>query len=388
MARPLHVVWLNDRACPLGGAERYVLSTAPALRASGVRSTLLFDARSTVPAETARAFDGAFPVVNLPGQLRDLAPDVVYAHGLRTPGWLDGLAESAAPVVRFLHDHALLCLREAKITTVGHRTCTRPPGLACLACFGFVSRRARWPGVGLRSLGSLREEQRKNRTFARTVVGSRYMARQLQESGFDPDRVRVATLYAPMHADASDGGAERDPTRLLFVGTLTRGKGVDVLLDALVRLPAPVHLVVVGHGPQELELHAHAVALGLAPRVTFAGRADDAALAEHYRRAACLVLPSRAPETFGLVGVEAMSHGLPVVATALGGTAEWLEPERTGLAVPPDDPGALAVALARLLGDPARATALGRAGQDLWARRFRPEHHVARLVSIFEEVLS
>src|SRR4030095_16695517 len=71
-----------------------------------------------------------------------------------------------------------------------------------------------------------------------------------------------------------------------------------------------------------------------------------------YRRAACVVVPSRRPETFGLVGPEAMRYGTPVIATTLGGGGEWVVHGETGLGVRSDDPWGLATEIERLLGDP------------------------------------
>jgi glycosyltransferase involved in cell wall biosynthesis len=103
-------------------------------------------------------------------------------------------------------------------------------------------------------------------------------------------------------------------------------------------------------------------------------------------RAWAVVAPSRSPETFGLVGPEAMRLGTPVVATRVGGTGEWLEDGVTGLAVPPNDPAALAAALLRLHQDPELARRLGDRARRSYEARFRPEAHLDALVSLFEAV--
>jgi glycosyltransferase involved in cell wall biosynthesis len=117
--------------------------------------------------------------------------------------------------------------------------------------------------------------------------------------------------------------------------------------------------------------------------VAFAGHRSPAEVADYYDRAAALVLPARAPETFGLVGLEAMTHGLPVIASAIGGITEWLAHEHTGLGVPPNDPGALAAAIDRLVAAPVLGATWGRAGRAVARARFRPEQHVAGLWRIF-----
>ena len=111
--------------------------------------------------------------------------------------------------------------------------------------------------------------------------------------------------------------------------------------------------------------------LGLGDRVRFAGwRYGPADMPDVFRALSVLALPSKEPEPFGLVLLEAMACGVPVVATDHGGPSEICVAGETGLLVPPGDSGALAEALSSLLRDPARAEALGRAGRERWEREF------------------
>jgi glycosyltransferase involved in cell wall biosynthesis len=284
-------------------------------------------------------------------------------------------------VLRFFHDHRLFCLREHKYTAIGQRTCTQKSGWHCYSCLGFLNRSDKWPGVRLSSLGALRRAQEAQRSLDGFVVGSRYMARHLAAHGLAGDRTHVIPLFVepatvvPAVPRASD--------TLLFVGQLVRGKGLDRLLRALPRLSHPARLDVVGDGRQRDELQRLAHQLGVADRVQFHGRVEPEELPRFYRRATALVVPSRAPETFALVGPEAMQHGTPVVATAVGGTGEWLEDGVTGLAVAADvSPGDLAGTIDRLLAHPDVARALGRQGQAVCAERFTPDRHVDALLGL------
>lgn len=161
-------------------------------------------------------------------------------------------------------------------------------------------------------------------------------------------------------------GTPADPPRLVTVGSLIPRKGHDVLLAALARLTAlPWHQHIVGsqaRDPATARALGEAVAAaGLAGRVTLHGEADDAAIRTLYREAALFVLASR-HEGFGMVFGEAMASGLPVVACRAGAVPEAVPPE-AGILVPPDDPGALAAALARLLTDGAERAARSAAAR-------------------------
>lgn len=173
-----------------------------------------------------------------------------------------------------------------------------------------------------------------------------------------------ATLFHPAAdtADAAEPGADR-PVRLLAVGRLTAQKGVDVLLDALAQpgLKRAV-LDVVGDGDWRGRLEAQAERLGLAERVNFLGWRDRDALAAVYRAADVFVLPSR-DEGMPNVLLEAMASGLPAAASRVAGAEDLVAEGETGFLVRPEDPGALAAALKRLVDDAALRRAMGAQGR-------------------------
>ncbi|WP_224242672.1 glycosyltransferase family 4 protein [Hyalangium gracile] len=381
----MRIAWINEFARPTGGAERYVRDTARELAGQGVRSVLLYDVNATPdPAPSMLTpFEGAFPIVDLGRQLRELAPDVVYVHRLHEHKALEALAASPFPVIRFFHDHRLFCLREHKYTAISKTPCCRTIGAACYPCLGFVRRSETWPGVQLASLRGLRAEQDQARHHAAFIVGSRYMANHVVAHGFERSRIHVIPLYASAPPRLGAHG-QRQEDLLLFIGQLTTGKGLDVLLHALPRTARPCRLIVVGQGRQEVKLRALVQALGLAAQVSFVGWLEPEALSAYYQQASCLVFPTRAPETSGLVGIEAMAHGTPVIASALGGIEEWLSHGRTGLCVPPNEPAALATAIDHLLGDPTLRSQMSQNALRTFEERFRPEHHADRLLAVLE----
>jgi rhamnosyl/mannosyltransferase len=146
-------------------------------------------------------------------------------------------------------------------------------------------------------------------------------------------------------------------TVALLVGRLVYYKGADVLLDAVSRTRG-IRLVVVGDGPLCATLKAHADALGIVDRVRWLGSVTDGDLVGAFSGADFFVLPSVArSEAFGLVQVEAMAAGLPVISTRLGTSVEVVNVDgRSGLLVEPREPAALANAMQRLADDaPLRA---------------------------------
>ena len=170
--------------------------------------------------------------------------------------------------------------------------------------------------------------------------------------------------------------------RLLFVGRLCPAKGVQDAIAALAFLPRAATLEIAGRGDPATrhQLDELARRMGVAERVVFSAETERSRLAHRYRNADVVVFPSRWPEPFGLVPLEAMACGTPVVATGTGGSGEYLSHEGNSLVVRPADPPALATAVSRLAGDPGLRGRLVREGLATAARL-----DVERLAAVLEE---
>lgn len=208
---------------------------------------------------------------------------------------------------------------------------------------------------------------------------------------FCPDLEGTAVVPLALEERAPEGAVDRELLDragegfLLIVGRLASGeryKGHDQLLGALQDLPG-ARLVIAGQGDDRARLEAKAAGLG--GRVLFTGFASEATLAELYRRCAVFVMPSRG-EGFGLVYLEAMRAGKPVVAARGSAAEEIVEDGGTGLLVVPDDRAELAGALASLLADPERARRLGEAGRERWRREFGLERFHGRVRPLLERL--
>jgi rhamnosyl/mannosyltransferase len=178
------------------------------------------------------------------------------------------------------------------------------------------------------------------------------------------------------------------PRYFLFVGRMVYYKGLDVLLTAL--RGESMCLVVVGEGPLRGRWEAQAKNHGLGDRVHFAGDVSPQALDTLYRGCVAQVLPSTAPsETFGIVQLEAMARGRPVVAAkASGGVASVQEDGVTGYLVPPAEPEPLRRALRTLWDDPERVEAMGRAARERVVTHFDQGRKMAQLAQVLEGLIT
>jgi glycosyltransferase involved in cell wall biosynthesis len=197
-----------------------------------------------------------------------------------------------------------------------------------------------------------------NRVASRIIAVSEGLERRLIEHwGADPTKTQ--RIYNPVSIDLaqaaqSAGDIAQRPPIVLGVGRLSPEKGFVDLIDAFARMMrSDARLVIAGEGPERCRLVARVDTLGLADRVTFLGHVGDPT--PLYRKARVVAIPSRT-EAFGLVVVEALAHGLPVVATACEGPMEILESGRFGRIVAKGDTAAMTEALTAALeapGDPA-----------------------------------
>jgi glycosyltransferase involved in cell wall biosynthesis len=227
--------------------------------------------------------------------------------------------------------------------------------------------------------------------FDRFLTVSQFSAQVL---GAPSARTQVIYGGADTRRFAPAPGTDRDG--VLFVGRLTPHKGIDRLLRAL---PAGAALRIAGSGghdprPPERDYPALLRRLAQGRDVTFLGPVPDAALPSLYRGAMVLALPSvdrtcygrdvPVSELLGLVALEAMASGTPVVASRIGGLAEVVVDGETGYLVPPGDTEALGDRLARLLSDRHLAARLGANARDLVVEKFTWRACAERCLAAYE----
>lgn len=242
-------------------------------------------------------------------------PDVIHAHSAR---WA---AAAAARLSRQWH--------------VPYVVTEHFSGFQRGAAFGWEVRLAR------RSLHGAR----------RVAAVSSSLKRYLLDEGLAPavqvlPNLAAPFFFAPPSRQSGGAASSEQPFRFFTLGELVRHKGHHVLLEALARGvggASGVRLEIGGAGPERGALERQAVRLGIGRRVRFLGRLSRPAVRRALWRADAFVLPSFL-ETFGVVLIEAMATGLPVVATRCGGPEDIVSPQ-TGRLVPPGDASALAGAL-------------------------------------------
>lgn len=387
------VLLVHDYAGERGGAELVIQDMRRALRRRGVDARLM--ASDADPWDAATAPD--FPFRGSTGDaralretlnpsavraarraVREFAPQVVH-YGMfltqASPAVLPALV--GRPAVWAVNEYRSICPKGTRLLPGGTR-CSHLPGRACLTegCFrlrGIVPR--------LVQLQLLRHW----RSLVDLVVApSRAFADELARFG-----VRVDEIIPHAAVSLSEVPVAVTPGLVGFAGRLVPEKGAQVLLEAIPLLPGSlgsVRLRLVGDGPARSALEAQARSLGILERVEFVGHVTRDRVQRELAGAAVQVVPSLWAEPFGLVTVEAMVRGTPVIVSATGAGAELVRDGETGFLVPPGDHASLARCLAEVLADPARLARVARAAQGE-AGRFSIEGIVERFLRLYAGLL-
>jgi glycosyltransferase involved in cell wall biosynthesis len=317
-------------------------------------------------------------VARLDALIRELRPDVIQVNDVADPALLELVAASGRGVM-MIQDHRAFCPGPGKVLP-DDRPCRQPMGPACLGCFDDPDYARRMIDLTARRLAALKG-------MARVTVLSRYMRDELIGAGLAPGRV----VHLPPIIDGLPREPPPPPSTAprggyhLIAGRLARHKGIDVALEAARRLTTPLPLVLLGEGPLAGQV-AQAAASEPA-RVRWLPWADRAGVAAWLRHATSLWLPSLWAEPFGIVGVEALALGTPVIASDVGGVPDWLPPnEEHGLRVPPGDAAALSAAADRLVSDPGTAQEMGARGRTFVQETHEPERLIKKLLAVYQEV--
>lgn len=256
--------------------------------------------------------------------------------------------------------------------------CRSPYGKVCLES-GCLPLRD-WPPLMLQ----MRMFRRWRRHIDCLVANSDELRSRLEAEGLGPAEV--------VHNGIPAGPPpRRGPFRPVigFAGRLVPTKGAHVLLEAFGRVAQELpdaRLILAGDGPERTSLERAARARGLEGKVEFSGRMAPDELADRFREVAVHVVPSLWAEPFGIVAVEAMMRGQPVIASGAGGLAEIVVHGETGLLVPPNDPRALAGAMLELLQNPQRALRMGDAAYRRALGEFTLERFYDRFATIYGEL--
>ena len=317
----------------------------------------------TAPAGSPHAppFPDPEVVTGLRDEIKRRPPDVVHGHNWMLRSFMPLKRGKRAGLVYTLHDYGVVC---AKRSFVYHGLpCSGPGPLKCLECAGRNYGAARGAAIATGNW-LMRPAERSAVDMFLPVSSAVARGNELVEQALPHE---VVPNFVP--DDVAERSDPADPALAalpnlpfwLFVGALSRHKGLHTLLAAYRAMAAPPPLVVIGAQWADTPTEFPA-------KVTVLRNLPHAAVMAAWRRASLAIVPSIFPDPCPTVAMEAMACGLPIVASNVGGLTDLVDDGRTGLLVPPADVRALRTALAAIANKPDLAKQMGDAGRQKVAR--------------------
>ncbi|HBP00467.1 MAG: group 1 glycosyl transferase [Candidatus Uhrbacteria bacterium GW2011_GWF2_41_16] len=314
--------------------------------------------------------------------IQETHPDLCHIHNIYyqiSPSILSVLHEKGIPMVMTVHDYHLIS-PQYMMWSRGRVENWRnvPLWRSAIARFHKHSFLA---SAAAAFTFRLHERMGLYRLIDRYIAPTHFVKHRLVHAGFPAGKIQVL----PFGIDAEKISPRFDDDGyILFVGRLVEEKGIWTLLRAAKEMP-DISFKIVGTGPEEKKLHLAGDRLS---NVEFLGFRNKDEIWDLYRGARCVVVPSLWYEVFGLVALEAMAVGKPVVASHIGGLPEIVSDRTTGLLFPPGNTHALVETLRRLVDYPSFAHELGVAGRERVLEDFSFERHYHGLMEVYEDAMS
>lgn len=362
------VLYFSD-APYVGGAEKYLMLLARSIRDFGYNPFFILNNKENLDALAGELKAYGIAVyganIDLPGSLRGLPEFVRLIRKLscdifhiNLPGPYSSRYSLVAPIAK-------LC-GVRKVVSTEHLPMVEP----------FLK------GKLLKSISNL--------FIDRVITVSENNVRFLVEKhGVKRDKVRVVYLGIPdifpyLKGSREEFGLGQDDISISVIGSLEERKGQSVAVEALKMLPKNYHLLVAGTGPAENRLRHLVDELKLSERVHFLGYVDDIATV---MGASDIVLLTSIMEATPFVLIEAMSAGIPVVASGVYGVGEIVKDSITGILVPPGDAKKTAEAIERIMSDQKLRKRMSKAARELYLSRFRIDRFASQTARIYDELL-
>lgn len=364
-----------------GGVSTYISRVGQAQEARG-QEVIYVDL-----AAGPQGFQGA-PIVplgepeRLDAEMKRARVDLIHIHCD-----LPKAVKLTVPSLRTVHNNGANCLSGGKFLTRRGVPCGRPYSIPTCLIGHAVDRCG-----SLRPLKLLANIARMQSEFAllskmRVIAVSAYLRDELVRAGHAASLIETLHSPAPEMQTSASVTEERVP-RVLFAGRLCVEKGILWLLEAVRMLNGQVHLDIAGAGPEESRARESCATWSMEHYVSFHGWQSAEAITRLLCSCRAFVFPSLWQEPAGLVALEAMAAGRPIIASAVGGIPEFVQNGVNGILVPPNNAPALSEAIAQMATDQCTASRMGQAGRDLAMTRFTMTGHLESLDRIYQSVVS
>lgn len=392
----MRVMHINDHLALKGGVETYLLSAIPRLEQNGFEQGVVYGQGD--PELVKHSY--AVPEISSPGwgdratvqrklaeAIRDFQPDVVHLHNIHNADAIEYLLDNK-PVVVTSHDFRYLCPASNFYYRQTSNVCERSCGPGCFGVTVTQKCMTLRPKFSWKYYRRVVRVRNRFADFKQLIAPCHDAAKRFEKDGFPAENITVLPYFCRIQPLPQPRPVPEKPL-ILYLGRLSGNKGWEYFIEALGLLPDSVHGLIIGNVESEGEERLRQLIKqhNCEQRLTWRSWATQEEISEQLQQTSVLVFPSLWPETLGIVGLEAMAHGVPVVASDIGGVPEWLMDGETGFRVVPKDAQAIAESVSRILRDPKLAASMGTAALSHLNRHFLPEQHLEELKRIYQAAI-
>ncbi|MBU0479209.1 glycosyltransferase family 4 protein [bacterium] len=393
----MNILFVNQYIDEVGGVEHYLNTLSERLIAEG--HNIYFIYGDKLIESSFRKYTKTFNLpdiwnnplclkkeikLTLRRTINDIKPDVIYLHNIENLKVVDIFSQQV-PTVRYVHGCKSTCPDGKRLLHNPMETCFHPASPLCTLRAHTRRCMPRHPVKSFRAYAGTRRSLKSFEKLKRILVASKYMKNILEINGVLPHKIEILPYFAES-LSSNISSKYNGSRRILFAGRIANGKGLEYLFYVLKLLKEKIFLDVVGDGPLRKECQEKINKLGLKEKVRFHGWVHSEKMADFYKKASFLVIPSIWPEPFGIVGIEAALYGRPAVAFDVGGISDWLKHGKTGFLINPYDKVEMARKIDLLLKDSKMAEEMGKNANKLVGENFSPKIHIHKLLNLFEKL--
>lgn len=323
-------------------------------------------------------------ILKLRRWIRKIKPDVIHIHANDRFGIsvLIALIGVGIPVVQSVHAYTLVCMSKTSKLPTGH-ACWNSSGIHCLVRKCLPT----WECIAIVPSYAIKWWITK-RVVDRIIAANPQVQKRLACCGFSKTVIIEHFVKNPKRASSVD---KVEWGSILCVGRLSKEKGFQFAILAMEKIRQAVPgavLHICGEGPYEADLILLVNQLNLNDTVLFHGYVDPVTLKQYYQRANLVVFPSLCLEICGLVNLEALSAGRPLIISDACGIRELFQGKEIGFFVDPADILTLSESIQKILRDPGLFLEMSNTAYKLYLEKFNPEIHYQKILSLYRSLLT
>jgi len=315
--------------------------------------------------------------------IRNIRPDIIHIHANDRFGIsvLVALIGAGIPIVQSVHAYTVVCMSDTSRRPSG-KICNDSYGMQCLVrnCLPL------WKFLAIVPSYAIKWALTK-RMVDRMIVANPQVQKRLNDCGYTNT---VLIEHFVKEPGSFSGEVPEEEGSVLCVGRLSREKGFHHVIRAMVKVRLAVPgavLHICGDGPCRVELQRLARELSLDDAVIFHGYLDQSGLEDFYRTANVVVFPSLCLEICGLVNLEALAYGKPLILSNACGIEELFQGKRIGFFVDPTDIESLSERIQKILLDRELFLEMSKNAYEMYREKFNPEIHYQKITSLYRSLL-